>query len=35
MKNLSLVSSVGVDEKTDFAEIEQISNSYAELGFVE
>lgn len=35
MKNLALVSFVGVDEKTDFAEIELISNSHAGLGFVE
>lgn len=35
MKNLSLVSFVGVDEKTDFAELERISNAYAGLGFVE
>jgi phosphoribosylanthranilate isomerase len=31
MKNLSLVSFVGVDEKTDFAELERISNAYAGL----
>lgn len=35
MKNLSLVSFVGVDEKTDFDELEKISNAYAGLGFVE
>lgn len=35
MKNLSLVSFVGVDEKTDFAELERISNAYAGLGFIE
>jgi phosphoribosylanthranilate isomerase len=35
MKNLALVSFVGVDEKTDFAEIERISDSYAGLGFIE
>lgn len=35
MKNLSLVSFVGVDEKTDFAELEGISNAYAGLSFIE
>lgn len=35
MKNLSLVSFVGVDEKTDFAELERISNADAGLGFIE
>jgi phosphoribosylanthranilate isomerase len=35
MKNLKLVSFVGVDEKTDFSELEKISNAFAGLGFVE
>lgn len=35
MKNLKLVSFVGVDEKTDFSELELLSNSYGGLGFVE
>lgn len=35
MKNLDLVSFVGVDEKTDFAELEKVSNSVAGLGFIE
>jgi phosphoribosylanthranilate isomerase len=35
MKNLHLVSFVGVDEKTDFSELEKISGSYAGLGFIE
>jgi phosphoribosylanthranilate isomerase len=35
MKNLSLVSFVGVDEKTDFAELERISNTHTGLEFVE
>jgi hypothetical protein len=35
MKNLSLVSFVGVDEQTDFSELEKISNAVAGLGFIE
>lgn len=35
MKTLDLVSFVGVDEQTDFAEIEKVSNSVAGLGFIE
>lgn len=35
MKNLNLVSFVGVDTQTDFAELEKISNAFAGLGFVE
>lgn len=35
MKNLRLVSFVGVDEKTNFAELERFSNGYAGLGLVE
>src|SRR5574338_1098756 len=35
MKNLKLVSFVGVDEKTQFSELEKLSNAYAGLGFIE
>lgn len=35
MKNLTLISFVGVDEQTDFAELEKISNSKAGLGRLE
>ncbi len=35
MKNLALVSFVGVDEQTNFSELEEVSNSFAGLGFIE